>query len=162
MGHFSDIFCKCRKRRLHLQKQFNMKLLSKKTGRKTFLSFSKSQNHKKNLHGLFSPESSILLPPIASGTNCVLSILPKSRQILLWVKPWLQCKSIKSVYRDIILELKLQDFMITQIIFKWIVKLIPSFSCLQFNLTFSFGKNITFTFSLFHFLWDVHTNNYSK
>ena len=43
--------------RLHLEKQFNIKLLSKKTGRKTFSSFRNSQNHPKILLGLFSPES---------------------------------------------------------------------------------------------------------
>ena len=43
-----------------MEKQFNVKLLSKKTGTRKFSSFRKSQNHLKNL-GLFSPESPIFL-----------------------------------------------------------------------------------------------------
>ena len=40
-----------------LEKQFKMKLWSTKTGRKTLSSFRKSQNHLKNLLGLFSRET---------------------------------------------------------------------------------------------------------
>ena len=51
----------------------------------------------------------ILLLLVASGIKNLFSILPKSRRRLLWVKPWLQRRSAKSVYHNIISELKLQD-----------------------------------------------------
>ena len=38
----------------------------------------------------------IFLLFIASGVKNVVSVLPKSRRQLAWVKPWLQCRSIKS------------------------------------------------------------------
>ena len=44
-----------------MEKQFNIKLLSKKTGTKNFSSFRKSHNHLQNLLGLFSPESPLRL-----------------------------------------------------------------------------------------------------
>ena len=46
---------------------------------------------------------------VASGVKNLLSIHPKSRRRLVWVKPWLQCRATKSVYHNIISELKLQD-----------------------------------------------------
>ena len=51
----------------------------------------------------------ILLLLVASGVKNLLSILPKSRPRLVLVKPWLQRRSTKSMYHNIILELKLQD-----------------------------------------------------
>ena len=51
----------------------------------------------------------ILLLLVVSGIKNLFSILPKSRRCLLWVKPWLQRRSAKSVYHNIISELKLQD-----------------------------------------------------
>lgn len=38
----------------------------------------------------------IFLLFIASGVKNVVSILPKSRRQLAWVKPWLQCRSKKN------------------------------------------------------------------
>ena len=51
----------------------------------------------------------ILLLLVASGIKNLLSVLPKSRRRLVWVKPWLQRTSTKSVYHNIISGLKLQD-----------------------------------------------------
>ena len=44
----------------------------------------------------------ILLLPVMSGVKIFLSILPRSKWQLVWVKPWLQHRSIKSVYLNII------------------------------------------------------------
>ena len=46
---------------------------------------------------------------VTSAIADSLSILPKSRWQLVWVKPWLQSRSTKSVYHNIISELKLLD-----------------------------------------------------
>ena len=46
---------------------------------------------------------------LASGITNLLSILPKLSCQLERVKHWLQCRSTKSVYCNIISELKLQD-----------------------------------------------------
>ena len=50
-----------------------------------------------------------LLLLVVPGVANLLSILSKSRWQLVWVKPWLKCKSTKSVYDNITLELKPQD-----------------------------------------------------
>ena len=55
-------------------------------------------------------EDIILLLLVASGVKNLLSILPKSRRRLLLVKPWLQRRSTKSIYHNIILELKLDRY----------------------------------------------------
>ena len=43
----------------------------------------------------------ILLLLVAFAVTNHLSILPKSRQQLVWVKPWLQQRSTKIVYHNI-------------------------------------------------------------
>ena len=49
----------------------------------------------------------ILLLLVTSGEANIFSTLPKSRRQIAWVKPWLQCRSTKSVYHKIISKLKL-------------------------------------------------------
>ena len=51
----------------------------------------------------------MLLLLVVPGVINLLSILPKSIGQLVWVKPWLQHRSTKSVHHNIILKLKLQD-----------------------------------------------------
>ena len=76
MGHCVSAFktkqisteWKCR---LHLEKQVKIKVLGKKTGRKTFSSFKKSQNHLKNLLGLFSPESPFFCEIVSTTDFCI-------------------------------------------------------------------------------------------
>ena len=51
----------------------------------------------------------ILLLIVAPSVTGLLSILPKSKRQLVWVKPWLQGRSTKTAYHNIISELKLQD-----------------------------------------------------
>ena len=51
----------------------------------------------------------ILLLVVAAGVKDLLSIPPKSRRRLVWVKPQLQWRSTKSVYHNTISELKLRD-----------------------------------------------------
>ena len=64
--------------KFYLEKQFNIKLSSKKTGIKKFSSFRKSQNHLKNLLGLFLPES-----PSCINIENQQSTNPKDFQIFL-------------------------------------------------------------------------------
>ena len=64
--------CKCR---LHLEKQINIKLLHKKTGRKTLSSLRKSQNHLKNVLGFFSPELPGPVRPIIVNYSFIVTRL---------------------------------------------------------------------------------------
>ena len=50
----------------------------------------------------------ILLFLVTSDEINFLSILPKSRRHLVWVEPWLQRRSTRCVYQNLISELKLQ------------------------------------------------------
>ena len=48
----------------------------------------------------------ILLLLVLSSVTNLFSTLPRSRRQLVLVKPWLQCRSAKTVYHNIISELK--------------------------------------------------------
>ena len=48
----------------------------------------------------------MLLLLVAFVVTSLLNALQRSRQQLMWVKPWLQCRSTKSVYHILT---KLQD-----------------------------------------------------
>ena len=50
----------------------------------------------------------ILLFLVTSDEINFLSILPKSRRQLVWVEPWLQRRSTRCVYQNLISELNLQ------------------------------------------------------
>ena len=93
MGHFSDI----KTQEISLtenndyiwKKQFNIKLLCKKTGTKKFSSFRKSQNHLKNLLGLSSSEASVSF--VICQLNCPATFfflfefgVPKSHKIAVY------------------------------------------------------------------------------
>ena len=77
----------------------------------------------------------ILLLLVTSGVTNLLSILLNSRLQLVWFKTWLQRRSTKNVYHNIISELKLQDRYDYRKSFRMNSETHFLISCLQFNLT---------------------------
>ena len=76
-----------------------------------------------------------LLLFVTSGITNLLSILPKPVRKLMWLKPWFQSRSTKSVYHNIIPEPRLQDRDDYRKHFCMNSKTHFLISCLQFNLT---------------------------